>query len=83
MCHLGRHRGQWKSDAAAAYGANHRQDYDLLIWFDRDEVRRVDDLRAAPLEEAATDSRRIPQARSPASPPSFLRRGAPGRDGGA
>ena len=46
---LGGIAGSGKSDAAAAYGANHRQDYGLLIWFDRDEVRRVDDLRAAPL----------------------------------
>jgi hypothetical protein len=28
------------------WGADHRQDYDLLIWLDGDEVRRVDDLRA-------------------------------------
>lgn len=39
--------GSGKSDAAAAYGTDHRQEYDLLIWLDGDEVHRVDDLRAA------------------------------------
>jgi hypothetical protein len=44
---LGGIAGSGKSDAAAAYGADYRQDYDLLIWLDGDEVRRVEDLRAA------------------------------------
>jgi hypothetical protein len=39
--------GCGKSDAAAAYGTDHRQDYDLLIWLDGGEVRRVEDLQAA------------------------------------
>jgi len=39
--------GCGKSDAAAAYGADHRQDYDLLIWLEGSEVRRVEDLQAA------------------------------------
>jgi hypothetical protein len=46
---LGGIAGSGKSDTAAAYGADHRQDYDLSIWLDGDEVRRVDDLRAASL----------------------------------
>jgi hypothetical protein len=46
---LGGIAGSGKSDAAAAYGIDHRQDYELLIWLDGDEVRRVDDLRAASL----------------------------------
>jgi hypothetical protein len=44
---LGGIAGSGKSDAAKAYGADHRLDYDLLIWLDGDEVRRVEDLRAA------------------------------------
>jgi hypothetical protein len=39
--------GSGKSNAAAAYGADHRQDYDLLIWLEGNEVRRAEDLRAA------------------------------------
>lgn len=46
---LGGIAGSGKSDAAKAYGADHRLDYNLLIWLDRDEVRRVEDLRAAVL----------------------------------
>ncbi|ACB95927.1 hypothetical protein Bind_2314 [Beijerinckia indica subsp. indica ATCC 9039] len=46
---LGGIAGSGKSDTVAAYGADHRMDYDLLIWFDGDEISRVDDLRAAPL----------------------------------
>ncbi|MGY4399290.1 hypothetical protein [Bradyrhizobium sp. USDA 3315] len=38
--------GSGKSDTAAAYGADHRQYYNLLIWLDGDKVRRVEDLRA-------------------------------------
>ena len=44
---LGGIAGSGKSDAAKAYGADHRRDYDLLIWLDRDEIRRIEDLRAA------------------------------------
>lgn len=43
---LGGIGGCGKSDTAAAYGADHRKDYNLLIWLDGDEVRRVEDLRA-------------------------------------
>jgi hypothetical protein len=43
---LGGIGGSGKSDTAAADGAEHRPDYNLLIWLDGDEVRRVDDLRA-------------------------------------
>ncbi len=46
---LGGIAGSGKSDAAAAYGDDHREDYDLLIWLDGAEVRRVDDLRATSL----------------------------------
>jgi hypothetical protein len=46
---LGGIAGSGKSDSAAAYGADHRQDYDLLIWLDGDEVRRAEDLQAASL----------------------------------
>ncbi|MEL3892095.1 hypothetical protein V6B08_17575 [Ferrovibrio sp. MS7] len=41
--------GSGKSDAAAAYGADYRENYSLLIWLDGDEVSRVEDLRATPL----------------------------------
>ena len=41
--------GSGKSDAAAAYGTYHRQDYDLLIWLEGSEVRRVEDLKALQL----------------------------------
>ena len=43
---LGGIAGSGKSDAAAAYGTDHRQDYNLLIWLDGGEVRRVEDLQA-------------------------------------
>jgi hypothetical protein len=43
---LGGIGGCGKSGTAAAYGADHRKDYNLLIWLDGDEVRRVEDLRA-------------------------------------
>jgi len=43
---LGGIGGSGKSNTAAAYGADHRNDYNLLIWLDGDEVRRVEDLRA-------------------------------------
>jgi hypothetical protein len=41
--------GSGKSEAAAAYGAAHRLEYDLQIWLDGEEIRHVDDLAAAPL----------------------------------
>lgn len=46
---LGGIAGSGKSDTAKAYGIDHRQEYDLLIWLDHDEVRRAEDLRAASL----------------------------------
>jgi tetratricopeptide (TPR) repeat protein len=46
---LGGIAGSGKSDAAKAYGADRREDYQLQIWLDRDEVRRVEDLHAIPL----------------------------------
>jgi hypothetical protein len=41
--------GLGKSAAAAAYAADHENDYDLPIWLDAGEVRRPEDLKALPL----------------------------------
>ncbi|MCU4178624.1 hypothetical protein [Bosea sp. BH3] len=44
--------GVGKSLAAAAYATDHRDAYDLVIWLDGDEVKRVESLRALPLVRA-------------------------------
>ena len=41
--------GLGKSAAAAAYAADHEDDFDLVIWLDAGEVRRPEDLQALPL----------------------------------
>lgn len=41
--------GLGKSAAAAAFAADHEDDYDLTIWLDAGEVRRPEDLQALPL----------------------------------
>ncbi len=41
--------GLGKSEAAAAYAAEHRRDYDTCMWIDGDALRRPEDLKAISL----------------------------------
>lgn len=41
--------GCGKSDAAAAFGADRVDDYELRIWLDRDDIDRIEDLYGLPL----------------------------------
>lgn len=50
--------GTGKSDAAAAFAARHRDDYELAIWLKGSEVGRIDDLKATPLVRGG-DSRNV------------------------
>lgn len=50
--------GLGKSEAAAAYAAEHRRDYDTCLWIDGDVLRRPEDLKAISLWRGG-DSRNL------------------------
>ncbi len=50
--------GLGKSDAAAAYAQRHEDEYNLVVWLERDEVTRIEKLHALPLERGG-DTRNI------------------------
>ena len=50
--------GLGKSEAAAAYAAEHRRDYETCMWIDGDSLRRSEDLKAISLWRGG-DSRNL------------------------